>query len=279
MTVNLPDILDRPIAFQRSFVTITKSITAALMLSQACYWSKRTGEDGWFFKTRDEWEDETGLSRYEQEGARKILLRLGIMEEKRQGVPCRIYFKVNVEQLLLMLPRLGGGKTPIQSGENPPTSRGKTDHLLITETTSKNTSENTKEDVESFALDPPPAGDLLFEVDDLPRRVKEGWNYFLEQTGKSSTQYVFSQQRQKQGLKAFESLVAYAKRARAPDPHDTASELFQIAVDRLSESKFHNGDNPSGTKYLDWNQLFTGKNHPFPTKLVEYWLDDSRFKE
>jgi hypothetical protein len=61
-------IFDRPIAFQRPFVELTGSVTAALFLSQAYYWSSRTTlQDGWFYKTREEWEEETGLTRYELE--------------------------------------------------------------------------------------------------------------------------------------------------------------------------------------------------------------------
>jgi hypothetical protein len=44
-------VLDKPIAFQRSFVTITGSINAALLLSQAVYWATRTKDpEGWFYR-------------------------------------------------------------------------------------------------------------------------------------------------------------------------------------------------------------------------------------
>ncbi len=43
-TSDLGDLLDRPIAFYRVFVMITGSVTGALMLSQAVYWSKRTDD-------------------------------------------------------------------------------------------------------------------------------------------------------------------------------------------------------------------------------------------
>jgi hypothetical protein len=48
-------ILDRPIAFHRCLVRVTKSVAAALMLSQAIYWSNRTKDpDGWFWKTAED---------------------------------------------------------------------------------------------------------------------------------------------------------------------------------------------------------------------------------
>ena len=53
---------DRPIAFNRDFVSIGCGIKGALMLSQAVYWGKRTtAKDGSFYKTQAEWEEETGL--------------------------------------------------------------------------------------------------------------------------------------------------------------------------------------------------------------------------
>ncbi|MBJ6911615.1 hypothetical protein JG661_20320, partial [Vibrio cholerae] len=64
-----------------------------MFLSQSLYWSRRTNESGWFYKTQEEWEEETGLSRREQDSARKRLKSLGIIEEKKQGVPCRVFYK------------------------------------------------------------------------------------------------------------------------------------------------------------------------------------------
>lgn len=78
----LLELLDRPIAFHRCFVTLTGSITAALMLSQALYWQQRTKHDGgWWFKKQEEWTDETGLSRREQENARQSLRKLKLLYE------------------------------------------------------------------------------------------------------------------------------------------------------------------------------------------------------
>ena len=97
--VKTTDLLDRPIAFHRCFVTITGTVTAALMLSQAVYWSKRTKEDGWFYKTQEEWTEETGLTRGEQDEARKRLKSYGYLDEKRQGMPARLHYRVNDEAI------------------------------------------------------------------------------------------------------------------------------------------------------------------------------------
>jgi hypothetical protein len=95
------DLLDRPIAYHRCFVSLTGSVTAAVLLSQAVYWSRRTGagSDGWFWKTIADWEEETGLTRFEQEGARKILRSLGFWEEEKRGIPARLWFRLDLNQL------------------------------------------------------------------------------------------------------------------------------------------------------------------------------------
>lgn len=94
------EMLDRPIAFQRAYVRLGLGITGALMLSQAVYWSSRTkGQDGWFYKDQREWEEETGLSRREQETARKRLIEAGFLREQRKGVPCRLFYQVNLDAL------------------------------------------------------------------------------------------------------------------------------------------------------------------------------------
>lgn len=89
---------DRPIAFNRDFVRFGIGVKGALMLSQAIYWAKRTKDpDGWFYKSSDEWEEETGLTYEEQKTARKNMGNFLICELR--GLPARNYYKVNEEAL------------------------------------------------------------------------------------------------------------------------------------------------------------------------------------
>ena len=139
----LLQLLDRPIAFHRCFVNLTGSVTAALMLSQALYWQQRAkSDDGWWFKTRDDWTEETGMTRREQEGARKKLRNLGILREDLRGVPATLWYKVDETRLLEAIANLGnaavsdsspptpvGTKPPIQLVQNRPTRRAKTAQL------------------------------------------------------------------------------------------------------------------------------------------------------
>ena len=112
---------------------------------------------------------------------------------------------------------------------------------------------------------------------DLDSLVKEGWLYFLEKTDKSPAQHEFTDDKQRLGLKGFKALLEYAKRSRSAEPFDAAPKLFRLAVDRLAESPFHNGENERGKSYLDWHQLFRSKDFPAPRKLVEFWLDDKKW--
>ena len=114
-------LVDRPIAFQRSFVRLGVGITGALLLSQIVYWQNRM-EGQWFYKTQADLEEETGLTRYEQEGARKKLVSCGVLEEAKRGIPAKLYFRVNqvrLEALLLgKVQQAGMGKTHNQGCGN-----------------------------------------------------------------------------------------------------------------------------------------------------------------
>ena len=91
---------DQPIAFNKHYVFIGCGINGALMLSQLVYWTSRTKDnDGWIFKTHHEWTMETGLTRREQDTARKTLKELGFLSERKVGVPRRVFFKVERENL------------------------------------------------------------------------------------------------------------------------------------------------------------------------------------
>jgi hypothetical protein len=99
----LKKLLTRPIAYHRIFAQIGGGATAGLMLSQAWYWTPRVDEQGWFYKSIAEWEEETGLTRTEQETARERLIKRELLEVKRAGMPARLYFRVNVEKLASLI--------------------------------------------------------------------------------------------------------------------------------------------------------------------------------
>jgi hypothetical protein len=95
------EYLDRPIAFHRIFVNVTGSVPSALFLSQVLYWQRRcpAKREGWWWKTAEDWQEETCLTRAQQQKARKTLISLKILEEKRQGIPCRLWFRLDQVEL------------------------------------------------------------------------------------------------------------------------------------------------------------------------------------
>ncbi|ENM1055288.1 hypothetical protein ACSIFQ_001651 [Enterobacter hormaechei] len=130
-------LVDRPIAFQRSFVRLGVGITGALLLSQIVYWQNRM-EGQWFYKTQADLEEETGLTRYEQEGARKKLVSCGVLEEAKRGIPAKLYFRVNQERLEELLvgenQHAGVGKTNNQGCGNSASSDVENQHAGVGKT-------------------------------------------------------------------------------------------------------------------------------------------------
>ncbi len=93
----------RCVAYHPRLVQLTGRVTAGLMLSQSLYWTKKlhlAGRlDGWFWKSAQQWQDETGLSRREQDTARATLKALGVWQEKRQGMPARLWYRIDLAAL------------------------------------------------------------------------------------------------------------------------------------------------------------------------------------
>lgn len=103
-------LLDRPIAYHRAYCRLGCGITGALVLSQAVYWQARVPMDGnphhqkgWWWHTQAEWYDETGLTRTELTTARGRLVRAGVLEYRRMGVPARGFYRVDLQVLLTRL--------------------------------------------------------------------------------------------------------------------------------------------------------------------------------
>lgn len=87
--------LGRPTVYYTPLNRITGDTNSTIFLTYISFWMG-LGEDKiekWVYKTIDQIKEETGLSRYEQESARRNLRMLGFIEEKKAGVPARLYFR------------------------------------------------------------------------------------------------------------------------------------------------------------------------------------------
>ena len=74
-------------------------------MSQAI-WITQTLEiasGGWFICSQEQWTQEIGLTRWEQETARRALRRAGLLEERRLGMPARLWFRVCPDVVLRAL--------------------------------------------------------------------------------------------------------------------------------------------------------------------------------
>jgi hypothetical protein len=110
----LLDVFDFPVSFHRCLVPVTGGVTSALMLSQAIWTTQalEASAGGWFIRSQEQWTQETGLSRWEQETARRALRRAGLLEERRLGMPAKLWFRVCPEAVLRALQARAGAAGP-----------------------------------------------------------------------------------------------------------------------------------------------------------------------
>jgi hypothetical protein len=97
-------LADRPVAYHPDIARIFGGVKCAVFLCQMLYWTgkgKRT--DGFIWKTADDIEAETGLTRREQETVRKHLKAHTVLVEKLTGVPATLHFKVNLAKVESMI--------------------------------------------------------------------------------------------------------------------------------------------------------------------------------
>ena len=92
--------LGRPVAYFPEIAKAFGSVKAGVFLCQLMYWYRdgKKAPEEWVWKTQAEWHDETALSRREQETARHALVKAGVLEEQRKGVPARMYFHIKWER-------------------------------------------------------------------------------------------------------------------------------------------------------------------------------------
>lgn len=141
--MNITDLLDRPIAYHRIFVTLTGSVKAAILLSQAMYWQKRAKQaDGWWYKTAEEWTEETGLTRHEQDTAREACK--DYLKTDLRDAPARLYWHVDDERLSADLFAINGQSSLTKSGKLD--SRNSSNINKKAETTTETTTEEISGD-------------------------------------------------------------------------------------------------------------------------------------
>lgn len=114
-------------------------IEAAMFFQQCCYWAERaTRTDGFFYKTKDEFKEETTLSIDKQDRIRIKLVNLGWLEVKRlkaNGAPTLHYRPVKSVEIVindaLIEENPNKVKSLIQAKRNTRLESGKTPDSLL----------------------------------------------------------------------------------------------------------------------------------------------------
>lgn len=106
------ELLGPALAYHRALAGIAGGVNAGLLLSRALHLTRihaKSRPDGWVSRSMAHWTQELGLTRREQETARRALARIGVWEERIAGIPPRIMHRIRLGALLpLLMARANG---------------------------------------------------------------------------------------------------------------------------------------------------------------------------
>lgn len=92
--------IGRSIAYRPKLAKLFGGATAEIFFEQILYWQdKAENQDLGVYKTQAELEEETGLSRKEQETARQKLRAIGVLIETYKRLEHRVYYKIDMVKL------------------------------------------------------------------------------------------------------------------------------------------------------------------------------------
>ena len=84
------------VGYRPQLAPLVGGAVPALLLSQLLYWTgKQWDPAGWICKDQQALQQETGLTRREQETARKRLRQAGVLEETRRAYHRKLHYRVN----------------------------------------------------------------------------------------------------------------------------------------------------------------------------------------
>ena len=88
-------------------IGLKETILLADLISKEEYFIETSQiNKGWFFNTENNIERDTTLTRYQQRKCLKTLVKYKIIEVKRKGIPAKLYFKINEQQVVQFLNNL-----------------------------------------------------------------------------------------------------------------------------------------------------------------------------
>jgi hypothetical protein len=118
---------NRTVGYSPDLARAVGGATTGLFLSQLLFLSdKGANPDGWVYKSEAEMGRETGLTKREQQTARRKLLSLGVITIERRGFRFSYHFKVIWERLYQVIEKF-------QRGQNVPTQQDEPIQIVSTE--------------------------------------------------------------------------------------------------------------------------------------------------
>jgi hypothetical protein len=126
---------NRTVGYSPDLARAVGGATIGLFLSQLLFLSdKGNNPDGWVYKSEAEMGRETGLTKREQQTARRKLLSLGVIAIERRGFKFTYHFKVMWERLYQVIDKSLSGQTAAsQWKQNAATEKGERTQTVPTE--------------------------------------------------------------------------------------------------------------------------------------------------
>lgn len=111
---------DRSILFHPSWVEVLGGIPPVIMLSQLLYWTGTSSslKRGSIYKTVEQMQEETSLSKVQQQLARKKLIERGVLRCWRGGPHARWNYRVNLERMAELLRDARSNSAQVLEDEN-----------------------------------------------------------------------------------------------------------------------------------------------------------------
>jgi hypothetical protein len=117
-----------PVAYYPELAEAVGGVFPALLLQQIAHWQGYS-DDGWAFRSQEQLQNELAISPESQLKARNKLKELGILEEKIEGMPRRLYYRVDLDKVEALLKagasnRCQREQAPVDGGSKQPQTAG-----------------------------------------------------------------------------------------------------------------------------------------------------------
>jgi len=230
--------IGRSVSYYPELRKITGTANASIMLLNIIYWcDKGKRGQGWFYKSAQEIEEETGLTYREQQSARKALVSKGFIEENYERLSHRMYFR------------------PIMKNMNEAWNlyRSRNDILSDGETTDCNVDEHTdcRFDIKNNNYTSVTTHTVVDEsLSVKKKRIMDEWNNVMSN---SPIPNIYSIEG-----KRLEKLSARLKE------HKNFEDMFSVVINHISKDRFYTGGGDKGW-VADFNYILQ------PNKLVSLY--------